>query len=92
MKGSNLLTRNEFNDLLKEACISKKQFAEYLKTSYNTVNAWGSNGREVPYWVKSWLRLYIAANNGVKLKTVIKKICNNDNANWGKISLSFDEE
>lgn len=74
----NSISREEFNAMLKDADLTKKDFAKYLQTSYNTINAWGSNNREVPYWVKSWLRLYICCSNGNKLRKLLKdNICNN---------------
>ncbi len=67
------ISREEFNALLKEADLNKKTFAQYLKVSYNAVNAWGSNDREVPYWVKSWLNLYICCKNGHNLRRLLKE-------------------
>jgi DNA-binding transcriptional regulator YiaG len=61
-----------FKELLKKANLNKKQFAELLETEYNTVNAWGTNGRNYPYWVESWLRLYIDNKNCKELKSMIK--------------------
>jgi len=61
-----------FKELLKKANLNKKQFAELLETEYNTVNAWGTNGRNYPYWVESWLRLYINNKNCKELKSMIK--------------------
>ncbi len=71
-----MLNRDDFNKLLKKAHLTKKAFAELLETSYNTINAWGSNGREVPYWVQSWLTLYIENKDCKELKQLIKdNIC-----------------
>jgi DNA-binding XRE family transcriptional regulator len=85
------MTRDEFNELLKTANLSKKDFAEYLGTSYNTVNAWGSSGRDVPYWVKSWIELYICCRNGEKLQTLIKENVCEDLAKFGSKPLSLDD-
>ncbi len=60
----------EFKELLKKASLTKKELCESLEVSYNTANAWGNNGRDYPYWLKSWLNNYIKAKNydGVKDK------------------------
>lgn len=66
----NQITNDEFKQLLKNAELSKKDFSELLGTSYQGVNNWGTNGREYPYWVKSWLENYIKAKtyDGIKDK------------------------
>ncbi len=74
-----MINRTEFNELLKKANLTKKAFAEILETSYNTLNAWGSNDREIPYWVKSWLTLYIENKDCKELKQIIKdNICKDE--------------
>ena len=67
---------NEFKELMKIADINKKDFAELLGTSYNCVNNWGTNGREYPYWVKSWLENYIKAKSYDSIKDKIFEIEN----------------
>jgi len=66
------LNKDTLNRLLKDAQLSKKHFAELLNTSQQTVNNWGSNGRDIPYWVESWLNLYIDNKNCKDLKQMIK--------------------
>jgi len=73
------MDRNEFKALLKNANLTKQTFADILGTSYNTVNAWGSNGRDYPYWVKSWLTLYIENKECKELKDIIRANVCNDN-------------
>ena len=67
------LTRNEFKDLLKQADLQKKDLAVVLGTSYQAVNNWGTNDRDYPYWLKSWLVLYIKDKKCKKLRTLIKE-------------------
>jgi len=87
-KKGNSITREEFNSILNEAKLSKKDFATMLKTSYNTVNAWGSNNREIPYWVRSWMRLYVCCNNGIKLRDLLREhVCNEKNSDFAKFSI-----
>jgi len=52
-----------FTRLLKEANLNKKELSEILGTSYQGVNNWGTNSRDYPYWVKTWLENYIKAKN-----------------------------
>lgn len=68
----NKLNKEDFNQLMKKAKLNKKEFANILETSYQSVNNWGTNGREYPYWVKSWLELYIENKNCKQLKQMIK--------------------
>ncbi len=67
------MDRELFKKLLKNAQLNKKTFGELLGTSHNTVNAWGSNGRDFPYWVKSWLNLYIENKECKELKEIIRE-------------------
>jgi hypothetical protein len=53
------MNKYAFNDLLKTAGLSKKEFAQILGTTGGTISNWGNEGREIPYWVESWLNLYI---------------------------------
>jgi DNA-binding transcriptional regulator YiaG len=60
-----------FNDLLKTAGLSKKEFGELLGTTGATISNWGNEGREIPYWVESWLSLYIENMQCKKLKEAL---------------------
>jgi len=55
------MTREEFNELLKNAGLKKVDFCNIFGISQASVSAWGRGGRGFPYWVKSWLENYIAA-------------------------------
>jgi len=66
------MDREVFNNLLKDAELNKRGLSELLGTSYNTVNAWGTNGREYPYWVESWLKLYNENKNLKQIKQLIQ--------------------
>ena len=69
-----LMENEEFKALLKNASLTKKTFSELLGVSYNAVNGWGTNGRDYPYWVKSWLNLYIENKKCNELKKAIKEL------------------
>jgi len=62
-----------FKGLLKKAGLTKRTFSEILGTSYNAVNGWGTNGRGYPYWVESWLDLYIENKECKELKEIIRE-------------------
>ncbi|MCT7505515.1 XRE family transcriptional regulator [Aliarcobacter cryaerophilus] len=70
------MTIDEFKQLLKEANLTKREFSELLKISYQGVNNWGTNGREYPYWVKSWLENYIKAKSYDMIKDKVLEIEN----------------
>jgi len=67
------LSKEDFKQLLKDADLIKKDFAELLGASHQAINNWGTNGRDYPYWVKSWLELYIKDLKCKQLKTIIKE-------------------
>ena len=56
------MKKEEFVELLKEAGINKKEFAELASTPYGTVNGWGVSRKgvvlEIPNWVKPFLYYY----------------------------------
>jgi hypothetical protein len=68
------LSNEQFKQLLKDAELSKKDFSELLGTSYQGVNNWGTNSREYPYWVKSWLENYIKAKTYDNIKDKVFEI------------------
>jgi hypothetical protein len=49
------MERQEFNELLKQAGLTKKIFAEMVGMEYQTINAWGISGRVIPAWVRPFL-------------------------------------
>ena len=65
------MDREEFNDLLKQAGLNKRELSDLLETTYQGVNNWGTNGRGYPYWVKSWLVNYIKSKT---LDTVVEAV------------------
>ncbi len=73
------MENEEFKTLLKNAELTKKSFSELLGVSYNAVNGWGTNGRDYPYWVKSWLTLYIENKECKELKEIIRaNVCKDE--------------
>lgn len=65
------MDRLKFNELLKKSNLTKREFSELLGVAYNTVNGWGSP-QNVPYWVESWLDLYIENKECKELKQLLK--------------------
>jgi len=67
------MTKEEFNKKLEIAGLSKADFAKRLKTAYITVANWGTGKRGIPYWVESWLDLYIENKKCKELKEALEK-------------------
>jgi hypothetical protein len=67
------MNKENFKLLLKKAGFSKRTFSEHLGVKYQSVNSWGNNGRGIPYWVESWLNLYIENKNCNELKELLRK-------------------
>jgi len=65
------MDKDIFNALLKKAELSKKEFGEILGTTGGTISNWGNEDREIPYWVESWLILYI---ENLQCKKIIEAI------------------
>ena len=65
------MNKEEFNELLKKANLSKTQFAEIIDMKYTSVNNWGSS-QQFPRWVKSWLDNYIKAQDMNKVIDAVK--------------------
>lgn len=67
------MDRNEFNSLLKQANLTKKQLAEIIGMQYSSVNNWGSS-QEFPKWVESWLQNYIKAQTYEEVKDKLYEV------------------
>lgn len=63
----------ELKILLKKANLSKKEFAQMVGISHQSVNNWGSS-KNVPYWVKSYLENYIRLQKYEALREQIKEL------------------
>lgn len=66
------MDKNRFKLLLKQAGFNKKTFSQFIGIRYQSVNSWGNNGRGVPYWVESWLVLYIENKQCKNIKQLLK--------------------
>lgn len=67
------MEKQKFNEMLKTAGLSKKEFGDILGTSGGTISNWGNDNREIPYWVESWLKLYIENQQCKKIKEALKE-------------------
>ena len=69
------MTNEELKIMLKKAGLTKKAFSEIIGASNQAVNNWATRG--IPYWVKSWLTLYIENKDCKELKEIIRaNVCN----------------
>ncbi|MCV3428229.1 terminase small subunit [Campylobacter sp. IFREMER_LSEM_CL1904] len=66
------MTKEKFNQLLKQANLNKKQLAEISGIPYPTINAWGSTTSYPPY-ITFLLENYIKAQKYNKIKDLIKE-------------------
>lgn len=64
---------SNFKELLKSADLNKKEFAELVRISYGTVNAWGVEGRaEVPDWVEPFINNYLKAKKLDEIEKILQ--------------------
>jgi DNA-binding transcriptional regulator YiaG len=66
------MTNEEFEIILKQADLTKKEFAKLVEMSYGSVVNWGRMAQSIPNWVESWLELYIQNKKYENLKQAIK--------------------
>ncbi|MGJ0493296.1 helix-turn-helix domain-containing protein [Aliarcobacter cryaerophilus] len=60
-----------FEELLKEANLTKKEFAELVDMNYTSVTNWNKS-EKIPSWVKSWLENYKKAKVSDKVIDAVK--------------------
>ena len=61
-----------FEQLLIDAELSKKDFANLVSMNYNSVTNWNKSDK-IPQWVASWLKLYTENKDLTQLKQIIKE-------------------
>lgn len=66
------MNNQAFEELLKTAGLSKKDFATLVEMNYNSVTNWNKSDK-IPQWVNSWLTLYIENLECKKLKALLKE-------------------
>ncbi|MDE6886557.1 MAG: helix-turn-helix domain-containing protein [Helicobacteraceae bacterium] len=66
------MEQRELKILLSQAKLSKKEFAQMVGISQQSVNNWGSN-KNIPYWVKSYLQNYIKLRQYEEIKDKIQE-------------------
>ena len=72
------MDKKRFMELLEEAGLTKKEFAEITNLPYGTVNNWGQKRNlnkkvtEIPKWVEPFMHYYFKAK---KLDYVTEEIC-----------------
>jgi len=68
------MKKEEFTRILKKENLAKKEFANLVNMSYNTVNNWNDDNKPVPPWVKSWLENYIKSKSYEDIKDKVLEI------------------
>ena len=66
------MNNKAFEELLKDARLSKKDFSKLVEMNYNSVTNWNASNK-IPQWVKSWLKLYIENKDLTRLRQIIKE-------------------
>lgn len=61
----------EFEDILKDTNLNKRDFSALTGVAYQTIINWGSTNK-IPSWVSSWLQNYIKSKDIDKIAEVIK--------------------
>jgi len=74
------MNNQEFEELLKTAKLSKKDFSQLVEMNYNSVTNWNKSDK-IPQWVESWLNLYIENQEYKKFKELLKDsgVCDGEN-------------
>ena len=67
------MTNEEFEKILKEIELTKKEFARLVDVSYGGVVNWGRATQSIPNWVESWLELYKENRKFENLKKSIQE-------------------
>jgi len=67
------MDKTQFNELLSKTGLSKKEFSAIVGTSPGAVSNWGTANRDIPYWVETWLKLYIENKECKELKQILKE-------------------
>lgn len=68
------MTKIEFDTILKENNLTRKDFANLSGIKYTTVGKWNDADRPIPSWVKSWLENYIKAKSYGDVKDKVFEI------------------
>jgi len=68
------MDKKEFDSILKENRLSRKDFASLSGIQYTTVGKWNDTDRPIPAWVESWLKNYIKAKSYEDVKDKVLQI------------------
>ena len=72
------MNNQAFEELLKRAGLSKKDFAALVEMNYNSVTNWNKSDK-IPQWVEPFLNLYIENAGCKELKRILNDtVCGND--------------
>lgn len=65
------MKKQEFDGLLRDISLSRKEFADITGVAYSTIGNWHDEKKPVPDWVESWLENYIKSKELEKLKSIL---------------------
>jgi len=66
------MKKQEFDSILKDNNLTRKEFAQISGIQYTTVGKWNDENRPVPPWVKSWLENYIDKKKFENIKEMLR--------------------
>lgn len=66
------MKKEEFDTILKENNLTRKDFANLSGIQYTTVGKWNNENRPIPVWVKSWIENYIEKKRFDDIKQTLK--------------------
>lgn len=72
------MKKKDFDTILNDINLSRKEFAELSGIKYTTVSKWHDTDRPIPVWVKSWLENYIKAKDMDKVADAVKPYIKGD--------------
>jgi len=68
------MKKQEFDNILKNNNLTRKDFAQLSGIQYTTVGKWNDADRKIPAWVKSWLENYIKSKSYEDIKDKVFEI------------------
>lgn len=64
----------DFNNQLKRLGLNKKEFADKVNMTYQSVTNWNDDTRPIPGWVESWLEHYAKSKKFETIKELTRDI------------------
>ena len=66
------MKKEEFDNILKNAGLTRQEFSNITKVAYSTISNWHDENKPIPSWVDSWFANYIKAKDMDKIIEAVK--------------------